>query len=472
MPFIDNLFETATLNGSITDDGLPAGNALASQWTLLSGPAQVAFGALQSAVSPVQFTSAGKYVFRLSSTDGQFTTHAHTEIDVQSPVMNAGPDQTVTLGDAVNLNGAVTFHGQPAPGIPGYWSVAQQAGTVTFANRLVPVTTATFGAAGIYVLRLYSGPNQFTVFPTDPQDFVTITVLPPGAPPAPVVSISAPLDNAEITAPTAVVGSVSAGTWTLAYSVQDGATPQPFLTIGTGAGPVTGATFASFDPTLLRNGGYTLRLSATDSFGRTGSASINVDVTRAMKVGVFTISFNDVTVPLAGLPIQVVRTYDSRDADLQGDFGFGWNLSTSNVRLQKKGNLSLNWEQTVQISGFSTTYCVQATAAKTITISFPDGRVYRFQAGVSPACQGFVPITLPTLTFVQIPSGTGTAGATLTPLDGGAALWGASIPGPGNLLGYDGNPYNPTQFRLTTAEGFIYVLEQQAGLKSITDPNG
>ncbi len=51
----------------------------------------------------------------------------------------------------------------------------------------------------------------------------------------------------------------------------------------------------------------------------------------AQVVGHFTLSFTDLSVPLAGLPIQVIRTYDSRD-QRPGDFGIGWTLDIKNAR--------------------------------------------------------------------------------------------------------------------------------------------
>jgi len=43
------------------------------------------------------------------------------------------------------------------------------------------------------------------------------------------------------------------------------------------------------------------------------------------KIGNFTLSFTDLSVPLSGLPITVIRNYDSRDKKI-GDFGVGWTL--------------------------------------------------------------------------------------------------------------------------------------------------
>ncbi len=203
--------------------------------------------------------------------------------------------------------------------------------------------------------------------------------------------------------------------------------------------------------------------------GQLSTATATVTVARSMKVGVFTLSFNDLTAPVAGLPIQVTRSYDSRDKRV-GDFGIGWTLGLSNVRLQKNRNLGLSWSEDLQYSGFLPQFCLQPTSARIVTATFPDGKVYKFQA--ARQCQAVVAITNPTVTFQQLPGTAGTAGATLAPLDGGSALIDGGVPGVVNLIGFDGLPYNPTVFRLTTAQGFSYVIDQKLGVTSLTDPNG
>ena len=52
-----------------------------------------------------------------------------------------------------------------------------------------------------------------------------------------------------------------------------------------------------------------------------GCTSIAVIVKGNRKVGHFSVSFVDMELPLAGLPIRLTRTYDSRDKRV-GDFGF------------------------------------------------------------------------------------------------------------------------------------------------------
>src|SRR5205823_14162779 len=124
---------------------------------------------------------------------------------------------------------------------------------------------------------------------------------------------------------------------------------------------------------------------------------------------------------LTGLPITITRSYDSRDKRA-GDFGVGWKLGMSNVRLQKNRSLSTGWHEDVAYAVFSAQFCLTSTNSKIVTVVFPDNKVYKFQARVTPGCQSFQAIETPTLSFVQLPGTAATQGATLAPLDGGDAL--------------------------------------------------
>jgi hypothetical protein len=75
----------------------------------------------------------------------------------QPPVVSAGSDQTITLPSTASLSGSVSDDGL-APGNPTptvTWTKVSPAGsTVTFGTPNAVNTTATFSAAGTYVLRL------------------------------------------------------------------------------------------------------------------------------------------------------------------------------------------------------------------------------------------------------------------------------------------------------------------------------
>lgn len=73
----------------------------------------------------------------------------------QAPTVSAGPDVTITLPGTASLVGTVTDDGLPAgSSVTQTWTTVSGPGTVTFANAGAVDTTASFSAAGTYVLRL------------------------------------------------------------------------------------------------------------------------------------------------------------------------------------------------------------------------------------------------------------------------------------------------------------------------------
>src|SRR5262249_55078490 len=151
-----------------------------------------------------------------------------------------------------------------------------------------------------------------------------------------------------------------------------------FRTLATGTTPVSNGVLGTLDPTLLLNGLGLLQLRATDMGGQTTTLGpISVVTTQNQKVGNFTVSFNDLTVPVAGLPIQVVRTYDSRRKAV-GDFGVGWTLDLNTVSLATNGTLGDHWVG-ASSGGLFPTYCIQPSQSHVVTITFGDGTVFQFQ---------------------------------------------------------------------------------------------
>ncbi len=459
--------QTATLNGTATDDGLPTGSTLSITWSAVSGPGQVIFGNSHQAQTTATFSATGTYVLRLTAFDTEITRFADVTITVKptnhAPVVNAGPDLSITLPSTAILNGTATDDGLPAgKTLSVSWSVVSGPGQAGFnpVNRAASI--ATFNTPGTYVLRLTANDSELIT-----SDDVTIEVR-PAAPPA-VVSINSPADGSTITNRTSFVGSVSAGSvWKLEYSLNTD--PRVWTTIASGSTAVTNGQLGTFDPTLLVNGSYTVRLSATNAGGQVSENTVSAVVGGDLKVGNFTVSFTDLDVPMAGLPIQVNRTYDSRDTR-KGDFGAGWTLGLRNVRLEKSGVLGANWEQTVT-DGFLPTYCVQPTKPPFVTVTFPDGRLFKFQPTLNSQCQLIAPFEFATVSYSQLPASPGTQGAKLVALEENDVFVAGAAPGDVELLSAESvDPYNPTRFQLTTADGTAYIIDEKAGLQSVKDLN-
>jgi RHS repeat-associated protein len=457
------------LGGSVTDDGRPPGAPITVGWGQVSGPAPVIFETPLSAVSAVSFSVPGVYVLRLSASDtlriGSDDVMVTVRPPNRAPIVNAGPDQSITLPtSAASLNGSATDDGEPAgSSVAVSWRVA--GGPVDGAVIASPssgATSVSFAFPGVYVLRFVATDGALAA---SDDVIVTVGAAPPVGPP-PAVDVTAPEEGAVVTTPIDIVGSVASGSllgWRLEYR-RDG--DSTWTRFASGASPASGV-LSRFDPTLLLNGLYEVRLLANDTAGRSQGVSFHAVVRDNQKVGHFTVSFVDLEVPVAGLPIRVTRIYDSRDKGV-GDFGFGWRLDLSSVRLGKSGVAGLSWFGTASAGPFPT-YCLQPTRPSVVTVTMPDGRVYEFESTLSRSCQFALPLQETTVGFQPRP---GTV-ASLAPMDGGDVFAVGSWPGPVQLYSaVDFSLYDPTLYRLTLPDGRAFVVDQQRGVQSLRDLNG
>lgn len=76
---------SASLDGTVSDDGRPSGSSIAVSWSKVSGPGSVTFGAPEAQDTTASFSAAGTYVLRLTATDGELAS---------------SDDVTVTVNDA------------------------------------------------------------------------------------------------------------------------------------------------------------------------------------------------------------------------------------------------------------------------------------------------------------------------------------------------------------------------------------
>ncbi|MBA8888344.1 RHS repeat-associated protein [Dokdonella fugitiva] len=281
----------------------------------------------------------------------------------------------------------------------------------------------------------------------------------------PTVQITAPADGDVLTKPTPVSGVVSdANTtlWTLSVSPTG---RNAWRELARGSGAVNGA-LGAFDPTQVENGQYDLGLVAWDANGSSASAVQHVVVQGDLKIGAFTVSFNDIQLDVGGVPLTITRTYDSRRKDEKGDFGYGWTLSYQNVKLQRNKPLGEQWE--LYQPGFLT-FCIRPIGKRVVSIALSDGKVHQFDVVASQECAtGGVPAVF-SMAFNPRPGTT----STLDVLDGGDLLYqGGTVFDPDEGAAYDSQSY-----QLTTIENFKYILKSSDGANTfkvvqITDPNG
>jgi hypothetical protein len=140
----------------------------------------------QEGNNPVALLFAGSSARTLATPIGPVLSRFGITIDPggaaggnQAPVVDAGPGQTVTLPASVTLDGTVSDDGLPDPpaAVTAAWTVDSGPGSVTFGDASAVDTSASFSAAGIYVLRLAADDGGLQSF-----DTVTVAVNPePGA---------------------------------------------------------------------------------------------------------------------------------------------------------------------------------------------------------------------------------------------------------------------------------------------------
>jgi RHS repeat-associated protein len=476
---------SVTLNGTATA-GYP--NVLSLSWTELSGPAAVTFASPDQAVTQVTVPVAGTYQLQLTASNGVLTSFSSTYVTVnpadQAPQITLNPTSlTISLSNptaTLSANVLISPGGTPSF---SWTQIGGTGGPVVFSSPTSLTTDATFPTEGTYYIQLAVGDGTLT---STAQ--LTVNVTPP-IPAPPVVALLTPQNAQTITAPITVIGTVtSAGQvvggpssvggpgsgWVLDCSLntQDGASTQNWIVLASVSYSFAGsnASLGTLDPTVLLNGTYTLRLTATDNYGQTSVTTEPIVIGKNAKPGDFLLSFTDLSVPVAGLPITITRTYNSFDKGFH-DFGNAWSLSVANVRIEKSGQLGKNWVEYGTTGAFAN-YCLQTINNAIVTATFPDGTQYVFQPVVTPQCQQIVPMTAATVGFTELPGSSGTEGASLVPADGGQVLTDGAVPGNVNLVDYNAQLYNPTTFILTTRDGHQYTIDQTLGVTNMADANG
>jgi len=295
---------------------------------------------------------------------------------------------------------------------------------------------------------------------------ITVVDRVPGDVEPPVAEITIPVANSTVTEPVDIVGTATDANF-LKYTI--GIAPAGefnFTEIANSTTQVTDDVLGQFDPTLLLNDVYTIRLTVFDAGGNQIRVENTVQVDGNMKVGNFTTTFTDLQIPMSGIPITINRTYDSRDK-ATGDFGIGWRLGFRDIQLRTNRVPGSAWA--VIKSGLA--YFLQPMDDHKVSLTMVNGRVEEFDLKITPNQSGIVPFPpfANRATFVSRP---GTQGK-LESLDNNNLTILDSQPGEVQLLDdLTNSVYNPSRFRYTAADGTEVIIHKRDGIESIRDNNG
>ena len=432
----------------------PDGDAIA--FHLASGPS----GMTMSATGLVTWANpiVGAYPITLAVTDGKATTNQTYTLTIGQVMpldmsLSIAP-QFVNTGDTVTITVATTGG----------------SGAITKALTVDGAPVALNAQSQAAITGAAPGAHAVVAKATDTKGTLTrngaFGVAVGGDSSAPIVAITAPADGDVLTAPTPVTGSVSDANLVLWQLLVSPTGLGQWREIARGSQAVSNGALGTLDPTQLTNGQYDLLLSALDANGENSNVVEHVVVQGGLKVGLFSVTFTDLSLGVSGIPVSVTRTYDSRTKDQVGDFGYGWTLGYQNVNLQRNRPLGEDWE--LYQPGFLT-FCIRPIGKRVVSIALADGKVHQFDVAASPDCDtAQTPVSF-TMAF-NPRSGTT---STLVALDAADLLYqGGTVFDPDTAAAFDS-----VQYQLTTIDNYKYLLQSGDGAHTfkvvqIVDPNG
>ncbi len=279
------------------------------------------------------------------------------------------------------------------------------------------------------------------------------------------VDITDDQDGNDVTFITDITGSVK-GTKLQNYTFEvfPADSEEAILSV-TSTEAVEEGPLGTIDPTLLMNGYYKVVVTAYADEGSL-TDEIVVLVRGQAKIGNFSMSFKDMTLPVTGLPVEVYRTYDSRQKDKVGEFGYGWTMSIGGPKISVSGPLGENWKTERRRDFGVVSYYLTGVHDHEIFIDWGNGHEETFKLKLDPD-KNPSPSSILDIT-ARFESETKN-GNTLEILDTHDGLMFAD----GNLY-YEStnNVFSPQRFCLTRYDGIKFYFTLEDGLYKVEDNYG
>ena len=278
---------------------------------------------------------------------------------------------------------------------------------------------------------------------------------------APVIAIISPEQDAVLTDKTDIIGTVTDNKeldyYTLEYA-EEGSDEYQLLTKS--EEQIENGVLGTLDTTMLRNGRYTIKLTAMDKGGNGVYAMINVIVEGNLKVGAMHIGFTDITAQMGGTTVSVNRMYDSRNKN-KGDFGIGWTLGMQGLEIyESKTPLSDGYSMEKSGSLFSVSYQMVETANHDVVVTYGDGTSDRFELTFTPEKKALIPISETKLGYRCV-----TNQKVKLEIVGDTTAYVSGT----ELMFYDESMYDTLSYKLTTADGVEIYIKAGKGVYKMVD---
>lgn len=288
----------------------------------------------------------------------------------------------------------------------------------------------------------------------------------------PKAEITTPAPSATVTKPIDIIGIATDDNFVryrLEYARGDSG---EYTVIGEGNQAVSGGVLGKFDPTLLENGVYMLRLLVEDKGGNISMDKQSVVVDGEFKAGQFSIGFTDLTIPASGMPLTVGRVYNTQRHAISEDFGYGWQMTFGGMRAVTNGRLGEGWQHVKRSFSIYGTpfplYSVESDGEHVVSVIPTVGKVEHFRMVLSPAKQKLVPIQYVNVGFEAMDK---TSRNTLVALANTNLYLNRASGTLGDLDGLSGS-FNPKRFKYTTEDGTAYVFHKDDGLEQVILKDG
>ena len=441
------------------------------EFELVNGPANASINAFGQIVWSSGESNFGNYDFevRVSDPRGGETAHAFTVelvADTEAPKISVISNP----GDGINSpwSGPFIVYVKAIDNV-GIASMTLSAngqdiqlsadGTATFTFE--EWTFRTITATGTAIDTSGNVSTQTITFDYDiPEGWSGV-----GGDEIPTAIISSPSDAESVTGMVSIVGTASHedfDTYRLSYRHVNEAGFTEILQSQT---EVVNGELGVWDTSLLRNDEYVIRLEVATSEGVPNVVEQTIGLAGELKLGNFQLQFTDMVIPVAGIPISITRVYDTLQADVEGEFGFGWRLefrdTNLHVGLPKSGLEDIGIYSALR-PGVKVYLNIPGEGRQGFTFN-PDIRVLPGSGGTNLA--------------VARPRFTPDPGVT-SRLSTGISNY-LLVNDYGELFAPGGIPYNPASpdfggaYEVTTENGIVYRVNGASGqLDSATDRNG
>ncbi len=167
----------------------------------------------------------------------------------------------------------------------------------------------------------------------------------------------------------------SSVSWQLDLLATDGTLIRNLTKSTAAVGTLSASNFlASCDLSTVENGIYDMRLTVIGGYVETNT-TVRFVLDSNLKIGQFSFSQQDLVIPVSGIPLTVVRTYNSLNPR-RGAFGYGWTHAINDLDVvlnEERDGETVGWPLDVEDAP-AQWFSQRVGGDRDVTLTLPDGQ--------------------------------------------------------------------------------------------------